>query len=96
MSEGSCTYIILGKHVSRVFEDLQKTKAPNNEYVRPFGASIGDSLIFMRHEELQGLNLISSSKHEEPRGIMLISRSRHGISHGFSHKGALGFVGLET
>jgi hypothetical protein len=29
MSEGSCTYIILGKHVSRVFEDLQKTKAAN-------------------------------------------------------------------
>jgi hypothetical protein len=29
MFEGSCTYIILGKHVSRVFEDLRKTKAPN-------------------------------------------------------------------
>jgi hypothetical protein len=29
MSEGSCTYIILGKHVSRVFEDLRKTKPPN-------------------------------------------------------------------
>jgi hypothetical protein len=28
ISEGSCTYIILEKHVSRVFEDLQKTKAP--------------------------------------------------------------------
>jgi hypothetical protein len=31
MSEGSCTYIILGKHVSRVFEDLRKTKAPNRQ-----------------------------------------------------------------
>jgi hypothetical protein len=30
MYEGSCTYIILGKYVSRVFEDLQKTKAPNS------------------------------------------------------------------
>jgi hypothetical protein len=30
MPEGSCTYIILGKHVSRVFEDLRKTKAPNS------------------------------------------------------------------
>jgi hypothetical protein len=30
MSEGSCTYIILGIHVSRVFEDLRKTKAPKN------------------------------------------------------------------
>jgi hypothetical protein len=30
MSEGSCTYSILGKHVSRVFEDLLKTKAPNS------------------------------------------------------------------
>jgi hypothetical protein len=29
MSEGSCTYIILGKYVSRIFEDIQKTKAPN-------------------------------------------------------------------
>jgi hypothetical protein len=27
--EGSCVYIILGKHVSHVFEDLRKTKAPN-------------------------------------------------------------------
>jgi hypothetical protein len=30
MSEGSCTYIILGKHVRRVFEDLRKMKAPNS------------------------------------------------------------------
>jgi hypothetical protein len=30
MSEGSCTYIILGKHVSHVFEDLRKMKAPNS------------------------------------------------------------------
>jgi hypothetical protein len=30
MSEGSCIYIILGKHVSRVFEDLRKTKAPQH------------------------------------------------------------------
>jgi hypothetical protein len=28
MSEGSCIYIILGKHVGQVFEDLPKTKAP--------------------------------------------------------------------
>jgi hypothetical protein len=32
MSEGSYTYIIFGKHVSRVFEDLQKTKAPNTKF----------------------------------------------------------------
>jgi hypothetical protein len=31
MFEGSCTYIILGKYVSRVFEDLQKTNAPQQE-----------------------------------------------------------------
>jgi hypothetical protein len=30
MSEGCCTYIILGIHVSHVFEDLRKMKAPNN------------------------------------------------------------------
>jgi hypothetical protein len=32
MPKGSCTYIILGKHVSRVFEDLWKTKAPNSAF----------------------------------------------------------------
>jgi hypothetical protein len=29
-AEGPFEYIILGKHVSRVFEDLQKTKAPTS------------------------------------------------------------------
>jgi hypothetical protein len=32
--EGSCTHIIPGKHVSHVFEDLQKTKAPNTRVER--------------------------------------------------------------
>jgi hypothetical protein len=29
-AEGPCEYIILGKHVSRVFEDLRKMKALNS------------------------------------------------------------------
>jgi hypothetical protein len=33
MFEDSCTYIILEKYVSRVFEDLRKMKAPNNNKV---------------------------------------------------------------
>jgi hypothetical protein len=43
MSEGSCTNIILGKHVSRVFEDLRKTKAPNSLQDPKFGSGGGDS-----------------------------------------------------
>jgi hypothetical protein len=43
MSEGSCICIILGEHVSCIFEDLRRTKAPNRT-TSPIGKMEGHTV----------------------------------------------------